>query len=108
MKTMEHEDLKVVKNFVKRPTSFLAQSSTGFSAMQTDQPFGDYAPQSSQIQGILKSMYDSFTYDLEKADATEADRQKSYLKLMETKSKELENLEKLLETAELDKATKEA
>ena len=60
------KDLDLVKSFVAKPESFVA-SSRALSAAQVGQnPFGDYAPQSTQIQGILKGMYDAFTADLEK------------------------------------------
>ncbi len=34
-------------------------------------PFGDYAPASTQIQGILKNMYDTMIGDLQDGNATE-------------------------------------
>jgi C-terminal processing protease CtpA/Prc len=62
------------------------------SAAQVGQnPFGDYAPQSTQIQGILKGMYDAFTADLEKDNAEEAEAQKSFEELMGTKMQEQKN-----------------
>merc|ERR1719316_900428 len=67
-------------------------------------PFGDYAPQSTQIQGILKGMYDAFTADLEKDNADEAEKQKSFEALIETKKTELATLEATLEKQELDAA----
>merc|ERR1719161_1323536 len=60
-------------------------------------PHGDYAPASTQIQGIMKGMYDSFAADLEKANAEEADKQKSFEELMATKQAELETLKATLE-----------
>jgi hypothetical protein len=67
---LKTSDLNIVKAFVADPTKFL---SGGFSGAQVDttaaNPFGDYAPASTQIQGIMKGMYDSFTADLEKANA---------------------------------------
>merc|ERR1740122_677579 len=77
------------------------------NAMQiANNPFGDYAPQSTQIQGILKGMYDGFTASLEKANAEEADAQKAFEELMATKKKELETLQLTLEKEELDQAEK--
>merc|ERR1719352_1595032 len=70
-------------------------------------PFGDYAPQSTQIQGILKGMYDAFTAELEKDNAAEAESQKSFEELMATKAKEKATLEGSLEKQETDKASKE-
>merc|ERR1719352_2221060 len=69
-------------------------------------PFGDYAPQSSKIQAILKGMYDSFTTELEKSNAQEAEQQKGFEALMATKKAELETLEATLEKQTLDEADK--
>merc|ERR1719502_485112 len=77
------------------------------SAAQVGQnPFGDYAPQSTQIQGILKGMYDAFTADLEKDNANEAEAQKSFEELMATKRQELAALEGTLQKQETDMAAK--
>merc|ERR1719440_2230488 len=77
------------------------------SAAQIGQnPFGDYAPQSTQIQGILKGMYDAFTTDLEKDNAEEAESQKSFEELMATKKQELATLEATLQKQETDSAAK--
>merc|ERR1712125_256871 len=66
---MSDADLAEMKRFVQRPDDFVGKGKS-LSALQLDgrSPFGDYAPQSSQIQGILKGMYDAFTQDLEKAN----------------------------------------
>jgi len=69
-------------------------------------PFGDYAPQSTQIQGILKGMYDAFTGDLEQANAEESGEQKSFEQLMATKKAELATLQATHERHTLDKAEK--
>merc|ERR1719323_2728333 len=98
--------MQMVKRFIQHPESFMGHSGT-LNAMQiANNPFGDYAPQSTQIQGILKGMYDAFTASLEKANAEEADQQKAYEKLMATKKKELETLQLTLEKTELDEAEK--
>merc|ERR1719331_1028914 len=103
---MSNNDLEVVKKFTEHPDNFLGHSNT-LSAMQiANNPFGDYAPQSTQIQGILKGMYDAFTASLEKANAEEADQQKAYEAFMDTKKKELATLQLTLEKEELDKAEK--
>merc|ERR1719199_760105 len=95
-----------MKRFVSEPESFVAHKS-GMSAAQIGQnPFGDYAPQSSQIQGILKGMYDAFTSDLEKDNAEEAKQQKDYEELTATKTQELATLEDSLQTQETDEAAK--
>merc|ERR1719409_256236 len=81
--------------------------SNAMSAAQVGQnPFGDYAPQSTQIQGILKGMYDAFTADLEKDNAAEAESQKSFEELMATKKQEQATLEATLQKQETDHAAK--
>jgi len=80
------DDLQVVKHFVDKPDDFLGARSGGMSAAQiANNPFGDYAPKSTQIQGILKGMYDAFTADLEKSNIEEAEKQKGFEELMKTK-----------------------
>jgi hypothetical protein len=67
--TVSARDLALVKNFISQPTDFM-KAAAGMSAAQVGQnPFGDYAPQSTQIQGVLKGLYDSFAANLEKANA---------------------------------------
>merc|ERR1719331_3243751 len=103
----EEKDLDMVKNFVAKPEAFMAAHLAGMSAAQVGQnPFGDYAPQSTQIQGILKGMYDAFTSDLEKDNAEEAETQKSFEELMATKAQELATLEATLQKHETDEAAK--
>lgn len=98
-------DLEAVKHFVQRPDGLFGGHS--MSAAQTaNNPFGDYAPQSTQIQGILKGMYDAFTATLEKANADEADKQKAFEVLMATKKKELGTLQLTLEKEQLDETEK--
>jgi hypothetical protein len=77
------------------------------SAAQIGQnPFGDYAPQSSQITGILQGMYDAMTADLEKDNAHEAESQKSFEELMATKKQEQATLTATLQKQERDSASK--
>jgi len=105
--TLSDKDLEVVQHFIKSPEDFVGARSGMMSAAQiAANPFGDYAPQSSQIQGILKGMYDAFTSDLEKSNAEEADKQKSFEELMATKKQEQETLESTLEKQEHDSAKK--
>jgi len=106
--TLSNSDIEIMKHFVSRPSDFVGgQPSKAMSAAQVGQnPFGDYAPQSTQIQGILKGMYDAFTMDLEKENANEADTQKSFEELHATKMQELATLEATLETQESDEAAK--
>jgi len=100
------QDLDMVKRFVERPEEFMGGRSAMSAAQLSNNPFGDYAPQSTQIQGILKGMYDTFLGDLEKANAEEAEAQKSHEELMRTKMAEAETLQATLEQHTLDEATK--
>merc|ERR1719171_2636532 len=94
-----------MKQFVSKPQDFVRRSTKGMSAVQiAANPFGDYAPQSGQIQGILKGMYDAFTADLEKDNAAEADAQKAHEELMATKKQELAVLQATLEKQTKDDA----
>merc|ERR1719267_303180 len=95
---MTPEDMDNVRNFVKDPTGFFSKKQATFSGAQVSQnPFGDYAPASTVIQGTLKNMYDTFTSSLESANADESGKQKSYEELMATKSQELATLKTTLE-----------
>jgi len=103
-------DLEVVRRFVEHPSDFV-QGRTGVSVSAAqvgarNNPFGDYAPQSTQIQGILKGMYDTFAGDLERANADESEAQKSFEELMATKLREHGTLKATQEAHELDHATK--
>jgi len=98
------QDLKAVQAFVSNPEEF---ARSGFSAIQLHQnPFGDYAPQSTQIQGILKGMYDAFTSSLEKANAEEGEKEKAFEELMETKTAEKATLSATLDSQQDDQASK--
>jgi len=105
---LSEDELNVVQAFVADPTKFV---SSGFSGAQVDaavaNPHGDYAPASTQIQGIMKGMYDSFSANLEKANAEEADKQKAYEELMATKKAEHETLTATLETKTKEHAAAE-
>merc|ERR1719433_1576785 len=91
--------------FLEKPEEF---ASNGLVATQIGQnPFGDYGPQSTQIQGILRGMYDAFTADLEKANVEEAQQQKAFLAVMATKKAEFATLQTTLGKQTYDKATKE-
>eukprot|EP00929_Paragymnodinium_shiwhaense_P111697 TRINITY_DN79_c2_g1_i1.p1 TRINITY_DN79_c2_g1~~TRINITY_DN79_c2_g1_i1.p1 ORF type:complete len:716 (+),score=317.70 TRINITY_DN79_c2_g1_i1:85-2232(+) len=106
-KSMSADDLEVIKFFVEKPEDFTGASQPAMSAAQiANNPFGDYAPQSTRVQGVLKSMYDSFTSDLERSNGEEAVKQKAYEELMETKRSELKTLEETLQTHEMDEAEK--
>jgi hypothetical protein len=103
--TLSDAEAQVMNHFVSKPMDFVAHK--GMIAAQTGQnPFGDYAPQSSQITGILQGMYDAMTADLEKDNAEEAQAQKSFEELMATKAQERKTLEATLQKQETDSAAK--
>jgi len=104
-KSVKEQDLQVVRQFVENPSEFVGGSPT--SALQVkNNPFGDYAPRSTQIQGILKGMYETFAADLEKANAEESQKQKGFEELMQTKQQELTTLKATFKSHTTDKATK--
>jgi hypothetical protein len=95
--------MKMIKGFIANPSSnksFLQASNN---------PFGDYAPASTQIQGILKNMYDTFTSNLQNANEEEGTKQKSFEDLMATKKEELAALRVTLanKTQNLGEKTKD-
>lgn len=103
--SISDHDLTMVKSFIDSPEHFASRNS--LSAAQVDQnPFGDYAPQSTQIQGVLKGLYDAFTADLEKSNAAEAESQKSFETLMATKQAEQATLATTLDKQEAARAAK--
>lgn len=105
--SLSDKDLDVVKRFIANPETFVGSRAGVMSAAQiAANPFGDYAPQSTQIQGILKGMYDAFTADIEKDNAEEAETQKSFEELMATKKQEQETLETTLQKQEHDSSHK--
>lgn len=107
--TLSDQDMQIVKSFVYQPESFgrAGSKSGAFGALQVDQnPFGDYAPQSTQISGILKGLYDAFGQSLEKANAEEAEAQKAFEEFMVTKQAELTTLQATLAKHQMDFAEK--
>jgi len=104
---LNSKDLLLVSQFVAHPQDFVSGHGGFLSAAQTsNNPFGDYAPQSTQITGILKGMYDTFMTDLEKANHGEATSQKSHEELMGTKQQELSTLEATLRQQKVDLGAK--
>jgi hypothetical protein len=112
---LSKNDLNTVQSFVADPSRFVhgftgaqvhSKMSLTFSLDDAAErnPFGDYAPASGQIQGILKGLYDSFTSNLEKANAEEATKQKQYKNIMKTKEAEQEALEASLAMQSMEKA----
>jgi len=106
-KSISDKDLQLIKRFVDQPDAFFGKRSEGVSAAQiAHNPFGDFAPQSGQIQGILKGMYDAFTSGLEKSNAEEAEKQKAHEELMATKKQELATLKETLAQQSMSEAEK--
>jgi len=89
------DDKKMVENFVHDPMKFYGHPKG--SLAQVKNPFGDYAPASGAIQGMLKGMYDSMTSDLESKNADQAIKQKQFEELTATKNAELATLKATLE-----------
>merc|ERR1719375_1020231 len=88
----EH-DLEIVRQFVDQPQHFLNPQGGMLAALQLyNNPFGDYAPKSGQIQGILKDMYDQFAMKLERASGEESEKEKAFETLMATKQQEVDML----------------
>jgi hypothetical protein len=105
-KSMNNKDLDLISRFVEHPEDFMGNRAGLVAAQVANNPFGDYAPQSTAIQGILKGMYDSFTMDIEKDNAEESDSQKSHEALIATKQAELKTLQDSLDSQELEEAQK--
>lgn len=107
VRSFSDKDLQVVRQFAQKPEDFVGGRAVAVSVAQmAKNPFGDYAPQSTQIQGVLKGMYDAFAAGLEKANAEEADQQKAFEVLMATKQEELQTLNETHNTRILTKAAK--
>jgi len=103
------DDKRIVEAFIRDPTGFYSQEKAKLGAVQIKGNFGDYAPASGQIQGLLKGMYDAMVSDLESKNAEQAMSQKSYEELMATKKSELETLNSNLQkkTTQLGEDKKE-
>mmetsp|Transcript_60869 Transcript_60869/g.120553 ORF Transcript_60869/g.120553 Transcript_60869/m.120553 type:complete len:704 (+) Transcript_60869:67-2178(+) len=105
--SVSNADMEVVKEFASKPESFVGGQANFKSMAQVgNNPFGDYAPQSTRIQGILKGMYDTFTASLEKNNGEEAEKQKGFEELMVTKKAEVKTLELTLHQQTMDEAEK--
>merc|ERR1719359_2598873 len=107
--THGQNDKRIVEAFIRDPTGFYSQEKAKLGAMQIKGNFGDYNPASTQIQGLLKGMYDAMVSDLESKNAAQAMAQKSYEELMDTKKSELQALTKNLgkKTTQLGEDTNE-
>jgi len=97
--TRGQEDKMLVEDFVHNPMSFYSQEHKKLGALEVKGVGGGtYAPASTQIQGLLKGMYDAMVSDLESKNADQAIAQKNYEELMSTKAGELETLQSSLAT----------
>merc|ERR1719335_24961 len=107
--THTKDDKHMVEAFIRDPTSFYSREKAKLGAIEMKGNFGDYAPASGQIQGLLKGMYDAMVSDLESKNADQAISQKNYEQLMDTKKSELETLTSNLgkKTTQLGEDTKE-
>ena len=83
----------MVEKFVHDPMQFYGHPKN--SLAQVKNPFGDYAPASGAIQGMLKGMYDAMTSDLESKNADQAIKQKQFEELTATKNSELPETKKI-------------
>jgi len=92
------KDVDAIRMFISRHESMDSGNSGHGNLLQVsnDNPFGDFAPQSGQIQGILKSMYDAFVADVEKSNAEEGQKQQAFETFMTTKKAELATLQATL------------
>jgi len=102
-------DMALVRQFVEKPDEFaqkkpMMSGAEMGSKVAAKNPFGDYAPASTQITGILKSMYDSFVGDLEKNNVEEAEKKKAYEELMKTQLEEHKTLVETLQQKTKDHA----
>jgi hypothetical protein len=92
--SLDADQLATIKAFVADPMAALGakKNAAAFLQVSKNNPFGEYAPQSTQIQGILSSMHDTFIQNLK--DMIEEEKQKvaSFEELMETKRQELDSL----------------
>jgi hypothetical protein len=83
----------MLKAFVGNP---LGKKTAFMQVSVGNNPFGDYAPASTKIQGILKNMYDTFLANMQTANEDEGTKQKSFEELIATKQEELAALKATL------------
>jgi len=105
---ISQDKLDLVRKFIDHPDDFLHPKSDAMAALQIagPNPFGDYAPASTQIQGVLKGMYDGFMAELERDNVEEAQQQKAFEILMNTKAQEHKTLSATHDRQESDHASK--
>mmetsp|Transcript_140520 Transcript_140520/g.262071 ORF Transcript_140520/g.262071 Transcript_140520/m.262071 type:complete len:710 (-) Transcript_140520:49-2178(-) len=105
--TVSEDDMNVVQAFVDKPADFFGKN--GMSAAQVSEahnPFGDYSPGSTRIQGILKGMLEAFTADIAKNMKEEAEAVREYEALSATRQRELGTLETTERTEDMSVASK--
>ena len=80
--------VKIPQSKIDSVRSFLSSETSNYNV--------PYAPASTQIQGILKDMYDTFSANLETANSEEGTSEKNFQELMAAKNTELKMLEETL------------
>lgn len=90
---LSKNEIATMEQFVEDPNKALESAPEEGTFLQvSNNPFGDYAPQSTRIQGILKNMYSTFVGQLEAANAKEAESKKNADELRESKEQDFETL----------------
>merc|ERR1719352_1552104 len=84
------QDLSPVKSFLSNPAAWVQTKAAPH--------LGEYAPQSSAIQGILKQMLDDFNQNLVDGADEEKQKQTDFDSLMDTKRKDQKLLQSTLES----------
>mmetsp|Transcript_62760 Transcript_62760/g.115413 ORF Transcript_62760/g.115413 Transcript_62760/m.115413 type:complete len:708 (-) Transcript_62760:79-2202(-) len=99
--SLSDAQLQELRAFMENPADSMNNRRATLSALQVSQqnnPFGDYAPRSDVIQGIMKQMLSEFNADLRKAVETETAAKTAYEKTSARRSAELKTLEANLES----------
>mmetsp|Transcript_98940 Transcript_98940/g.175288 ORF Transcript_98940/g.175288 Transcript_98940/m.175288 type:complete len:716 (-) Transcript_98940:121-2268(-) len=107
---LSSQELEVVDQFVRKPEDFVGSRLSGaISATQiAHNPFGDYAPRSTRIFGILSQLKEDFEAELGTATKEEAEKEKQFQEMMATKAKEAATLQKTLEIQQVSSSSKAA
>jgi len=92
---LQTESASALKNFVMGKNNMYEADRNDILAFLSGS--SDYAPASGQITGILKTMHDEMTADLNDATTSEASSVSAYDELMAAKKKEVEALTGMIE-----------
>lgn len=104
LQLLPKESKAVTEEERQQLAEFLAQIEGQKAALLQNNPFGDYAPASDRIQGILKNMLDSFRANLDRSIKDEARNKELFEGLMETKTTEFDTLSSTLEMKQTGQA----